>query len=168
MCEPTTILMAAGAAVSGLSAISQGQQAKAMGNYQAAQAAADADAARGYAELEAKSIRDAAKKQRSAAIAAQAGAGVSVDVGTAELINQEIDAGGEYDAQMAILTGGTRARQLNAQGEAARIGGSNAARAGFMNAGATALSAGYKVASGWKSVADPLDWMRTSNRGMGD
>lgn len=167
MCvEPTTLLLAS-TAVSGVSAIAQGQQAQAMGNYQAAQAQADADATKAAALIEAKNIRAAGKRQQSAAMAAQAASGVTIDSGTAEVINREIATNSEYDAQIAILTGGTRARQLSAQGEAARISGNNAATAGFLNAGASALRAGYTVGSGWKSTADPLSWMRGTGK-LGD
>lgn len=161
MCVDPATLAIAGSIVSGGTAIMQGQQAQAMGNYQAAQAQADADATKSAALLEAKSIRAAGKKQRSAAIAAQAASGVAIDSGTAEVINQEIDSGAEYDATMAILNGGTRSRQISAQGQAAKIGGDNAARAGFLNAGASALRAGGNfMGSGWKTTADPLSWMR--------
>lgn len=147
----TTALMAAGSAVSAIGAIQQGRQAKAMGDYQAAQARADADAARGQAEVEAAKIRKAGERQRSAAVAAMAAAGVTSNVGTAELINKEITANAEEDAINTIFDGGNRARQINASGQAAKIGGSNAFKAGFLNAGASALRGGSAFAGGWKT-----------------
>lgn len=153
----TTALMAAGSAVSAIGAIQQGQQAKAMGKYQAAQAAADADAARAQAQLEAGKIRKAGERQRSAAIASMAAAGVDSNVGTAEIINKEITAGAEEDALLAVFGGSTSARRLNAQGQAARIEGSNAARAGFLNAGSTALRAGAAFGKGWRSTVKLSD-----------
>lgn len=148
-----TALMVAGAAVSAGSAISQGRQAQATGNYQAAQAAADADAARATAQLEADKLRKAGRQQRSQAVAAQAASGVKVDTGTAELINTEITQQAEEDALTTIQSGNTRARQINAEGEAARISGNNAKKAGVLNATSTALGAGATVAKGWKTPA---------------
>lgn len=169
MCEPTTIALVAGAAISGMSAISAGQQAKATGNYQAAQAQADADAAAGEARLQASAIRKAGQRQRSAAIAAQAASGVTADVGTAELINTEIIQGSEQDALTAIFSGTTRGKQLGAQAQGYRIAGSNASKAGYMNAASSALRAGAAATSGWKSTAsNGTDFMFNSNRGMGD
>lgn len=152
-----TALLVAGAAVSAGSAISQGQQAKATGQYQAAQAAADADAAQASAQLEAAQIRKAGQRQRSAAVASQASAGVKVDSGTAELINTEIMQNAEQDALTTIQSGTTRSRQINAQGEAALISGKNAAKAGVLNAGATALSAGSTIAKGWRTPGKKED-----------
>lgn len=146
-----TAILIAGAAVSAGSAISQGQQAKATGQYQAAQAAADANAARASAQLEAEQIRKAGQRQRSAAMASQAAAGVKVDTGTAELINTEITQNAEQDALTTIQSGTTRSRQINAQGEAALISGKNASRAGVLNATSTALSAGATIAKGWRT-----------------
>jgi hypothetical protein len=146
-----TAILIAGAATSAVSAISQGQQAKATGNYQAEQMRADADATRAEAQLEAAKIRKAGQRQRSSAIAAQAASGVKVDTGTAELINTEIIQNAEEDALTTIQSGGTRSRQMNAGAQAAQIGGKNAQRAGYMNAASTALGAGATVAKGWRT-----------------
>lgn len=150
-------MMAAGSAISAVGAIQQGQQAKAMGNYQAEQAAADADAARAQAQLEAGKIRTAGARQRSSAIASMAAAGVDSNVGTAELINKEITSNAEEDAINAIFSGNTRSKQLNASGQAARISGDNAGKAGFLNAASSALSAGSKFGSGWRSSVKLTD-----------
>jgi hypothetical protein len=153
----TTALMAAGSAVSALGSIAQGQQAKAMGNYQAEQAAADAEAARGQAQVEAAKIRKAGERQRSSAIASMAAAGVDSNVGTAELINKEIAAGAEEDALTAVFGGNTSARRLNAQGQAAKIRGDNEATAGFLDSGSTALRAGSAFGKGWRSTVKLSD-----------
>ena len=146
----TAILMAS-AGLGAVSAISQGNQAAAMGKYQAEQAAADANAARESAKLEAAQIRKAGEKQRSSARAALAASGVNVDTGTAELINTEIQQNAEQDALTTIQTGVNRSRAINAEGEAARISGRNARTAGYLNAGSTALSA-FSTAqrTGWR------------------
>lgn len=153
----TTALLAAGTAVSAIGAIQQGQQAKAMGNYQAEQAAADAEAAKGQAMVEAGKIRKAGERQRSAAIASMAAAGVDSNVGTAELINKEITSNAEEDALTAVFGGNTSARRLNAQGQAAKIQGDNAATAGFLNAAGSALKAGSTFGKGWRSTVRLTD-----------
>jgi hypothetical protein len=146
-----TALLIGSAVVGGASAISQGNQAKKMGDYQAAQAQADANAAAESAKLEAANIRKAGDRQRSSARAALAASGVNVDTGTAELINTEIQQGAEQDALTTIQTGVNRARVINAEGDAARIAGKNARTAGYLNAANTALSAGYTgQRTGWR------------------
>ncbi len=145
-----TALLIAGTVVSAGSAIQQGRQAKAVGEYQAAQAAADADAARGQSLVQAERIREAGKRQRSAAVAAQAASGVNIGEGTAELINTEITRDAEQDALTAIYSGRVRGQQLDAQGQAARISGDNAGAAGYLNAAGSALRAGANF-DGWKT-----------------
>ncbi|MDP3615341.1 MAG: hypothetical protein Q8R98_26180, partial [Rubrivivax sp.] len=205
MCEPATIMLglaAAGAATTAYSAVQQGkaaeaegnrvaavaenqaQQSIAIGNYQKAQAEADADTARGEAVLQAEQIRAASKRQRSAAIAATAGSGTSVSDGTAELINFEIMQGGEKDALTTILSGNTRARQIIAQGQgasisadnaaansraygtSAQISGQNAKKAGYTSAATSALKFGSQAYGGWSSTAaNPMSRYTTGNLG---
>jgi hypothetical protein len=145
-----TALLVVGTAISASSAISQGRQAEATGNYQAAQIQADAEAAQGEARLQAEQIRKAGQRQRSAAMSAQAASGVKVDSGTAELINTEITRNAEQDALTTIQSGGTRSRQMMAGAEAAQISGKNAGRAGYFNAASSALGAGATIAKGWR------------------
>jgi hypothetical protein len=150
MCEASTLMLVA-AGVSAGSAIYQGQQAEDMGNYQAAQAQADANAAQGDAEVQAMQIREAGKRQRSAAVAAQAASGVDIGSGTAELINTEITKNSEQDAISSILSGKYRGKQLSNQGAFAKIKGENAAMAGYTSAAGTAMSAGSSYYGGWKT-----------------
>jgi hypothetical protein len=148
-----TVLLVAGAAISAGSAISAGRQAKATGEYQAQQAAADANAARESAKLEADQIRKAGQRQRASAVAAQAAAGVKMDTGTAEIINTEITQNAEQDALTTIQSGINRSRQINAGGQASKISGDNANRAGYLNAASTALGAGSSLARGWRTTS---------------
>lgn len=208
MCEPTTIMLglaAAGAATSAVTAINQGkaaeaegnrvaavsenqaQQSIAIGNYQKAQAEADADTARGEAALQAEQIRKAGQRQRSAAIAATAGSGTSISDGTAELINFEIMQGAEKDALTTILSGNTRARQIIAQGQgaslsadnaaansraygtSAQVSGQNAKKAGYTSAASSALKFGSQAYGGWSSTAaNPMSRYTSGNLGSGD
>lgn len=139
--------------VAGGSAIMQGVQDNKMGKYQQEQARADADAAAASARLEAGNIRKAGERQRSAARAALAASGVTVDEGTAEQIDTEIAQNAEQDALTTIQTGVNRARMINAEGDMARIEGRNRQTAGFLNATSTALKAGatYGRARGWRA-----------------
>jgi hypothetical protein len=143
--------MVVGAVITAASAIKQGEQAEATGKYVQNQAAADAQAAQGEAELQARQIRDAGKRQRAAATAASAASGLSINDGTAELINNEITQGAEQDALTTILSGRNGSRRMLAQGEAAKIQGENAKTAGYMSAIGSTMTA----ASGWKSSAAP-------------
>jgi hypothetical protein len=157
MCNPM-IFMVAGAALSAASAINQGEQAAATGNYQNAQAQADAEAAKGEAELQARQIRDAGKRQKAAATAASAASGLSISDGTAELINNQIDQGSEQDALTSILNGKHNARTLQAQGEMSKISGDNARTAGY----ASAIGSVAKAASGWKTSASAAPTFKQS------
>ncbi|OWY35300.1 hypothetical protein [Herbaspirillum aquaticum] len=139
----------ASAAVGTYSAIQQGKQAKDQADYQAAQAQADANAAAGQAEVEAAQIRKATLKQRAAARAALADSGVNVDVGSAELVQSDIQQQGEQDALTTILNGRNSAAKLNSQADAFTIAGNNAQTAGYLRGASTALSA-FGRASGWK------------------
>jgi hypothetical protein len=147
MCEPTTILLAAGTAMTAMGAINQGERSSAMGNYQNAQAQADGEAAQAESLIQARQIREAGKRQKSAATAASAASGFNVDDGTAELINNQIDQGAEQDALTTILAGKSRQRQLSAQGEMAKTQGENARSAGYISA----IGSGLSAASGWKA-----------------
>ncbi len=140
----------ASAAVGTYSAIQQGNQQKAQADYQAAQAQADADAAASQAQVEAEQIRKAAMKQRAAARAALADSGVNVDVGTAELVQADVQQQGEQDALTTILNGNNARAKLNSQADAFTIAGSNAQTAGYVRGATTALSA-FGRPSGWKT-----------------
>lgn len=150
MCDPIYLTVAS-ATIAGGSAIMQGQQAQAMGDYQNAQAQADANAAQGDAEVQAMQIREAGKRQRSSAVAAQAASGVDIGSGTAELINTEITKNAEQDAISTILSGRYRGQQLSNQGAFAKMKGDNAAMAGYASAAGTAMSAGSTYNGGWKT-----------------
>lgn len=141
--ETATLLAyaaAASAAVGTYSAIQQGEQADAMGEYQQRQAEADAAIRESEAMVQARQIRKAADQQRAAARAALASSGVTVGAGTAELIDKDINANAQQDALTAIYNGNTAALQTRQEGAISKIAGSNARSAGYMNAASTALS----------------------------
>lgn len=143
----------ASAAVGGYTALESGARAKDQANYQAEQAQADADAAAAQSQVEAAQIRKAVQRQRAAARAALSESGVNVDVGTAELIQSDIEQEGEKDALTTIYNGSTARNKLRAQAQGFTMAGSNAQTAGYMNAANSALS-GASSYYGWKTKAD--------------
>lgn len=141
----------ASAGVSAYSAIRQGEQQKEWGDYQAAQAQADANADRSAAEVHAEKIRKMARIQSGEATASLAGSGVDVGEGTALNINKEIYANAEEDAVMTIFGGADRAARGNAEADGYRFKGKQAQQAGYLNATSTILGAAGGMAKGWKT-----------------
>ena len=76
-------LAVASTAMQALGSISQGNQRQQQADYQAAQSAADAQAMREQATIDADRARKAGQRQRSQAIAQLAASGVEVGSGTA-------------------------------------------------------------------------------------
>ena len=140
---------AIGTAVSVHSQIEQGKDADKIADQQQQQSREDAAYTASEAELQAKAIRKAADKQRSEARAALAGSGVVVGEGTAEQIEQEIQAGGEEDALMAIYDGTNRARSIARGGDLAASRSRNSASASRTGALTSALQGGASIARGW-------------------
>lgn len=153
----------ASAAVGTYSAIQQGEQADAMADYQQRQAEADAAVQQSEAMVQARAIRKAADKQRAAARASLAGSGVTVGAGTAEQIDTTIQQNAEQDALTAIYQGNTQALYTRQEGAIARIAGSNAKDASYLNAGATALGGIGSASRAWGSATKP-----TLSSGVGD
>lgn len=122
-----------------------------MANYQAAQAEADADASKAAAKVEAERIRKAGREQAAAANASLAASGVETGEGTALRITSGITEDSEQDAYQTILNGANSASRLQAQAQADRFSGNNAATAGYIDAGSSLLSGGAKAYNGWKT-----------------
>ncbi|HBL7066249.1 TPA: hypothetical protein LSI07_005212, partial [Klebsiella oxytoca] len=135
-------------------AVYSGQQQKKMANYQAAQAEADADASQKAARVEADRIRKAGREQAAAANASLAASGVETGEGTALRITSGITEDSEQDAYQTILNGANSASRLQAQAQADRITGSNAATAGNISAGSSLLAAGGTAYDGWKKAKE--------------
>nr|WP_260627412.1 hypothetical protein [Serratia sp. PL2] len=142
----------AGAAISLLGQQQQGRAAQAAANYQAEQADADAQAARSAAKVQAQKIRDAGKQQAAQANASLAASGVETGEGTALRITSGITGDAEQDAYTTILNGMNTGARYNAQAQADRLSGRNAATSGYINAGSSLLSAAGTGYSGWKKA----------------
>ncbi|HEC2551346.1 hypothetical protein [Raoultella ornithinolytica] len=152
MCTGVEIALVASSVLAAGGAVASGQQQKKMANYQAAQAEADADAAKASARVEAERIRKAGRQQAAAANAAMAASGVETGEGTALRVTSGIAGDAEQDAYQTILNGVNSSNRLQAQAQADRISGSNAATAGNISAGSSLLSAGGTAYDGWKKA----------------
>lgn len=150
MCTGIEIAAVASTVLAAGGAVAQGQQQRKMANYQANQAQADAEAQRAAAKVEADKIRKAGRQQAAAANAALAASGVETGEGTALRITSGITGDAEEDAYTTIMNGYNQGARLNAQAQADRISGRNAATAGYINAGSSLLSAGGTAYNGWK------------------
>lgn len=153
MCTGIEIAVLASGALAAGSAIHQGQVQKNYADYQSDQAQADAEAAKGAAQVEAERIRKASKQQREQAVAALAGSGVNVDSGTALRIDQEISSNAGQDAYLTMVGGSDRAARLNADAQGFRLQGNNARTAGYVSAGTSLLAATTNNGRGWKKAA---------------
>lgn len=150
MCTGFEWLMAGAAGLNAVSQISQGAQAKRLGDYQAAQAAADAQAEREAGIVAANKTRRDALRQRSAARAAIGASGIETGAGTPLVIEGEIERSGEEGALQQILYGARRGTRLEQEGELARMAGENRQAAGYMGAFGSLLSGGAQIAKGWR------------------
>ncbi|EPM9803192.1 hypothetical protein ACTTO6_001793 [Klebsiella pneumoniae] len=154
MCTGIEIAAIGASVLSAGGAVYSGQQQKKMANYQAAQAEADADASQKAARVEADRIRKAGREQSAAANASLAASGVETGEGTALRITSGITEDSEQDAYQTILNGANSASRLQAQAQADRITGSNAATAGNISAGSSLLAAGGTAYDGWKKAKE--------------
>jgi hypothetical protein len=143
-----TALIVAATVGAGASVMS-GMQQREISKGQAKQAEADANAAKGEAQVRADMIRKNTQQKAASARAAIAAGGGSLDSATASLINTDIVKRGEMDALTGVNDGMDTASRLRAQASSLRTAGNQAAVAGVVNAGTTALStyAGYQA--GW-------------------
>ncbi|RKG35184.1 hypothetical protein D7V21_05230 [Acinetobacter guerrae] len=121
------VAAAAGAAISGYSAYSNGKT-------QSEQAQADADAAAAQGRLEAERIRKQKEKVQSAARAAAAENGLSVNEGTAVTINDQIERDGQYDAAMSEISGFNSSQRLQAESSIYKNNANTALATGALNA----------------------------------
>lgn len=144
---------AVGTAASVYGQMQQADQAKEAADAQQKTAAEDAAYATSEAQLQARTIRKAADKQRAEARASLAGSGVVVGEGTAEQIDTTIATNAEEDALMAIYDGSNRARAITQSGNLAASRSRNAASAANIGAFSTALQGGSTLARGWNTAA---------------
>lgn len=140
------------AVISAASQMKQGQQAEAMGDWQLAQANADAQAEREAGMVRAEKIRQQGGRDRSAARAALSASGVDTGAGTPIRIEGEIARSAEEDALNEILYGKRRGTRLEQEGQLAAMAGDNRASAATTGAFGSLLSMGGRMASGWRGI----------------
>ena len=99
----------------------------------AEQAEADGKAQLARGRLEAERIRKEKQKTQSAARAALAENGLDVNEGASIVINDEIERAGNYDANMAEITGFNTSQQLKAAASQYRSNANTAAATGALN-----------------------------------
>lgn len=133
------VAVAATVASTAISAISTYNNNKGM----AEQAEADGRAQLGRGRLEAERIRREKEKAQSTARAALAGNGLDVHEGTSVVINNEIEKAGNYDANMAEITGYNTSQRLQAEASVHKNNANTALAVGA----ADTVAAGAK---GWK------------------
>jgi len=118
--------------------------------YQADQANADAEAVKGQGRVEAERIRREKKKAQSAARAAAAENGLSVNEGTAININDSIEQAGNYDAAMSEISGFNSSQRLKAEASVHRKNANTALATGALDTISVGASGYGKVSGGWK------------------
>ena len=115
----------------------------------AEQAEADGRAQLARGRLEAERIRKDKDKAQSTARAALAGNGLDVNEGTSIVINDEIEKAGNYDANMAEITGYNSSQRLKAEASQYKSNANTALVTGAANAASSGASA-YGSRGGWK------------------
>ena len=117
--------------------------------HMAKQAEADAEAQLARGRLEAERIRKEKDKAQSAARAAAAGNGLDVHEGTAVVINDQIELDGNYDANMAEISGYNSSQRLKGEASVHRSNANTAIVSGALNSASSGLSM-YGARGGWK------------------
>lgn len=110
------------------------------------QAEVDAKAEQARGRLEAERIRKEKDKAQSRARAAAAGNGLDVHEGTAVVINDKIELDGNYDANMAEITGYNSSQRLKGEASVHRNNANTAIVSGALNT----VSGGVNASKGWK------------------
>ena len=113
------------------------------------QAEADAEAQLARGRLEAERIRKEKDKAQSRARAAAAGNGLDVHEGTAVVINDQIELDGNYDANMAEITGYNSSQRLKGEASVHRNNANTAIVSGALNTASSGVST-YGATKGWK------------------
>src|SRR5690606_18860886 len=104
------------------------------------QAEADAEAQLARGRLEAERIRKDKEKAQSRARAAAAGNGLDVHEGTAVVINDQIELDGNYDANMAEISGYNSSQRLKGEASVHRNNANTAIVSGALNTASSGVS----------------------------
>lgn len=144
-------LTAVGAGVAAYSSAQQGKAAEKAGKATASAERANAIAAQQQAQLEANQVR---RRNRLRLGANRAAAGKSgVDLENIEDVQFDTAVQGELEALATLYSGATSASYYRSRADIAELGGRNAKRAGYLNAGATLLSGAGSAAGQFSSFS---------------
>lgn len=169
MCNPAAFVIV-GAGMQASSQISQGIIAKGNANLQAADLEYQAAVERDNAQQQAEAFRRQGERDRGSTVAAVAASGVKIGDGSAGDAERQVMQDAMTDERLAIVRGDQSARQLQARATITRRAGRDAARASYINAATTLMSAyaNYQQASGakFKSAGwDARGFNGTNDRG---
>jgi hypothetical protein len=139
-----TVLTVAGTAFSAISAISQGNAARASGDYNSALYAQNAEVTRQKAQMDENRARRLATQRAGANVAAVGASGIDLS-GSALDVLESNAAQEELDALIIRWNGTTASQSLEAQGSLSRAQGRSAQRQGYIGAGASILLGGAKL-----------------------
>lgn len=150
------IILAAGAGVAAYSQVKAGQAADDAAKATANAEKANAMAAQQQAALEADQVRRRNRLRLGANRAAAAKSGVELE--NIEDVQYDTAVQGELEALTTLYSGATSAAYSRSRGNIALMGGRAAKQAGYLNAGATLLSAagsGYSQYSSGRTNNNP-------------
>ena len=164
----TVALMAAGTALSAFSAVQQGQAAASQAKYQSAVAKNNqkiaqqkADDARARGDEAARRQAVLTQQEIGATRAQAASRGVVVDEGSTLRLQEDVAAAGKLDeltvrrnAEREALGFEQQAAEFGVESQFRESAAETRATSGFLNAGATLLSGGGKVASKWHDLKE--------------
>ena len=139
--------LAAGTGLQAYGQYRQGREQESALNYQAGMSLADAAAAEGMSQVQAKVIRKAATMTRKEATAAYGASGVDVNSGSALDVQGDILRRGEVDALTALITGKNTATRLREQAQMQSRAARKARVSGNLGALATVIQGGAQA--GW-------------------
>lgn len=135
-----TAIAIAGAAVSAVGAIQQGEAANAAAKFEADQLRQQAERDRQIARQEAEDYSNQEARQRARFRALQAGSGTTLE-GTPLAVLGDLAEEAELQAQRTIASGATAANRAEGSARLRLFEGRNAQQAGYLRAGSTLLTA---------------------------
>lgn len=150
MCEPTTIMMAAGAAMSAYGSLQQGKAQAAAANYEAQVAQNNARLA-----LENGAVQEQAQRQQMQGLigqqrAAYAASGVALDSGSALGVIEGTARQGELDALTIRADARQQAQNFRSQATMGRFSARNAKTSGMLGAVGSLLGGATQIAD-WQA-----------------
>ena len=140
MCTGIEIALIAGAAVSAVGTIQQGQAAKQQGKLQAQVLTQQATSERAQAAGREEDFRRTQSRVAAARRAALGGSGVDPSTGSPLLVSEDFAGEVELQAQRIRAGGEVRGTRLEQQANLQRLAGSQAQTAGFLRSGSLLLS----------------------------